>query len=78
VIEKKLTEQFRLFTEYVGDYPQGANPSQLWNSGAVYHVNRTEQVDFHIAFGLDHNAPGYVVGVGYSFRIDGVFAHAPR
>jgi Putative MetA-pathway of phenol degradation len=73
VLEKKLTDQFSLFTEYVGDYPQGGSPSQLWNSGAVYHIDRTQQVDFRIAFGLNHNAPSYIVGVGYSFRIDGLF-----
>jgi Putative MetA-pathway of phenol degradation len=73
VLEKKLTDQFSLFTEYVGDYPQGGSPSQLWNSGAVYHIDRTRQVDFHIAYGLSHSAPSYVVGVGYSFRVDGLF-----
>jgi len=78
VLEKKLAEQLSLFTEYVGDYPQGGSPSQLWNSGAVYHVDRTQQVDFHIAFGLNHNAPTYIVGVGYSFRIDGLFGPVPR
>lgn len=77
-IEKKLTDKFSLFTEYVGDYPQGGSPSQLWNSGAVYHVDRTQQVDFHIAYGLNHNAPTYLVGVGYSFRIDGLFAAPPK
>jgi len=78
VLEKKLNEQLSLFTEYVGDYPQGGSPSQLWNSGAVYHVDRTQQVDFHIALGLNHNAPSYVVGVGYSFRLDGLFTYSPR
>jgi len=78
VLEKKLTEPLSLFTEYVGDYPQGGSPSQLWNSGAIYHINRTQQVDFHIAFGLNHNAPDYVVGVGYSFRVDGLFGEATR
>jgi hypothetical protein len=78
VLEKKLTEQFNLFTEYVGDYPEGAGPSLLLNSGAVYHMNRTQQVDLHIAFGLNHNAPAYIVGVGYSFRFDGLFASHPR
>jgi len=78
VLEKKLAEQFSVFTEYVGDYPQGGNPSQLWNSGAVYHVDRTQQVDFHIAFGLNRNAPTYIVGVGYSFRVDGLFGPVPR
>jgi hypothetical protein len=77
-VEKKLTGQFSLFTEYVGDYPQGGTPSQLWNSGAVYHVDRTQQVDFHIAFGLNHNTPSYIVGVGYSLRIDGLFGGLPR
>jgi hypothetical protein len=78
VLEKKLNAQLSLFTEYVGEYPQGDSPSHLWNSGAVYHINRTQQVDFHIAFGLNHNAPDYVVGVGYSFRIDGLFRETAR
>jgi len=78
VLERKLTEQFNLFTEYVSDYSKGAGPSLLINSGAVYHMNRTQQVDFHIAFGLNHNAPNYIVGVGYSFRLDGLFATYPR
>jgi len=73
----QLTEQLSLFTEYVGDYPDGAGPSLLLNSGAVYHMNRTEQIDFRIAFGLNHNAPSYIVGVGYSFRFDGLFASHP-
>ena len=77
-LEKKLTERFSVFTEYVGDYADGAGPSLLLNSGAVYHMNRTEQVDFRIAFGLNHNAPSYVVGMGYSFRFDGLFAGASR
>jgi Putative MetA-pathway of phenol degradation len=78
VLEKKLTEQFSVFTEYVGDYPEGAGPSLLLNSGAMYRLNRTQQVDFHIAFGLNHNAPSYIVGVGYSFRLDGLFASHPK
>ena len=72
-LEKKLTERFSLFTEYVGDYPQGAAPSQLWNSGGVLHLTKTQQIDFHFAIGLNHNAPSYIVGLGYSFRVDGLF-----
>jgi hypothetical protein len=73
VIEKKLAANFSVFTEYVGDYPQGGSPSQLWNSGGIYHLDKTHQVDFHVAVGLNHNAPSYIVGLGYSFRIDGLF-----
>jgi len=78
VIEKKLTDKLSLFTEYVGDYPEGAVPSQLINSGEVYFLSRTQTVDFHLAFGLNHNSPTYVVGVGYSFRFEGLFAAQPR
>ena len=73
VVEKKLTEKFALFAEYVGDFPDGAGPSYLLNSGGTYHLTRTQQLDFHFAVGLNHNAPSNIVGVGYSFRIDGLF-----
>jgi Putative MetA-pathway of phenol degradation len=62
----------------VGDYPEGGGPSLLLNSGVAYHLDRTQQVDFRIAFGLNHNAPSYVVGVGYSWRLDGLFAERSR
>jgi Putative MetA-pathway of phenol degradation len=77
-IEKKVTEKASLFVEYVGDYLGNASPSQLLNSGGSYHLTPTQQLDFHVAFGLNHNAPSYIVGVGYSFRIDGLFAGQPR
>jgi hypothetical protein len=78
VIEKKVTEKASLFVEYVGDYPENSSPSQLFNSGGSYRLSQTQQVDFHVAFGLNHNAPSYIVGVGYSFRIDGLFADRIR
>ncbi len=78
VIEKKMTEKASLFVEYVGDYLENSSPSQLFNSGGLYRLSPTQQVDFHVAFGLIHNAPSYIVGVGYSFGIDGLFAGKPR
>jgi hypothetical protein len=39
----------------------------------VYRLSKTQQVDFHVAIGLNRNAPDYIVGIGYSFRIDGSF-----
>jgi hypothetical protein len=77
-IEKKVTARASLFVEYVGDYPENAGSSQLLNSGGLYRLSPTQQVDFHVAFGLNHNAPSYIVGVGYSFRIDGLFADRLR
>lgn len=73
VIEKKLTELISMFTEYVGDYPGGARPTQLINSGGVYRITPTQQLDLHVAFGLNRNSPNYIVGLGYSFRVDGLF-----
>jgi hypothetical protein len=31
-------------------------------------------VDFHVAVGLNHNAPSYIVGIGYSVRFDELFS----
>jgi hypothetical protein len=73
VIEKKVTERASLFVEYVGDYPENGSPAQLLNSGGVYRLTPNQQVDFHVALGLNHNAPSYIVGVGYSVRFDELF-----
>jgi hypothetical protein len=73
VIEKKINEQTGLFVEYAGYYPDHGSPSQLFNSGAIYRLTRTEQIDFHLGVGLNHNAPDYVFGIGYSFRLDRLF-----
>jgi hypothetical protein len=77
-VEKKVTEKSSLFVEYVGDYPENGGSSLQLNSGGLYRLSPTQQVDFHIAFGLNHNAPSYIVGVGYSFRFDGLFASTSR
>ncbi len=74
VIEKKVTERASLFVEYVGDYPENGSPAQLLNSGGVYRLTPNQQVDFHVALGLNHNAPSYIVGVGYSVRFDELFS----
>jgi hypothetical protein len=74
VIEKKVTERASLFVEYVGDYPENGGSTQLLNFGGLYRVSPNQQVDFHLALGLNHNAPSYTVGVGYSVRFDGLFS----
>jgi hypothetical protein len=70
VVEKTVTERASLFVEYVGDYPANGSPAQLVNSGGLYHLTPDQQVDFHVALGLNRNAPSYIVGVGYSVRFD--------
>jgi hypothetical protein len=74
VIEKEVTERASLFVEYVGDYPESGGPAQLLNSGGLYRLSPNQQLDFHVALGLNHNAPSYIVGVGYSVRFDELFS----
>src|ERR1700726_3109700 len=57
VLEKQLTEEFSVFTEYVGDFPEGAGPSLLLNSGAVYRMTRNHRANWTLASGLNHTPP---------------------
>lgn len=75
VIEKEFDERAFLFVEYVGTFPTIGRNSQLINSGGGYHIDDRHQIDFHVGIGLDRNAPNYIFGVGYSFRLDG-FLHS--
>ncbi|HMA72412.1 MAG TPA: transporter [Xanthobacteraceae bacterium] len=73
VIEKEFGERYFLFAEYVGDFPLNGPPGALFNSGGGYRITNTQQIDFHVAFGLNRNSPNYIFGIGYSFRLDGLF-----
>jgi hypothetical protein len=59
-----------VFVEYVGDFPVNGGASHLINSGSGYRITETQQINFHVAFGLNREAPTYVFGIGYSFRLD--------
>jgi Putative MetA-pathway of phenol degradation len=73
VIEKELIECSFLFVDYVGDYPIHGGTSHLFNSGGGYRITHNQQIDFHLGFGLNRNAPVYIFGLGYSFRVDRLF-----
>jgi Putative MetA-pathway of phenol degradation len=73
VIEKEFGERYFVFAEYVGDFPLHGGPGALFNSGGGYRITDTQQIDFHVGFGLNRNSPDYVFGIGYSFRLDGLF-----
>jgi hypothetical protein len=77
VIERSFGERAFLFAEYVGEFPSVGANSQLFNSGGGYRITDKQQIDFHIGIGLNRSAPAYILGVGYSFRIDGLFASIP-
>ncbi|MEH2491546.1 transporter [Bradyrhizobium sp. AZCC 2230] len=78
VLERKVSEKLALFAEYVSDTPSRGASTALFNVGGGYLLNRTEQLDFHLAFGLNRNSPDYIIGVGYSYRWDNVLGTATR
>lgn len=77
-VERKISERTGVFVEYVGDYPSTGNATNMINMGGEYLVTPTQQLDFHIAFGLGGDAPTYIIGIGYSFRFDGLFRLAGK
>jgi len=72
-LERDLGPTRDLFVEYVGDYPNHARPSQILDGGGSWRVTRLQQIDFHVGFGLNSSSPDHFFGVGYSFRLDGLF-----
>jgi len=73
VLERKFGEKAGVFIEWIGDFPSAATARHLLNSGTIYRLSKTEQVDFHIGAGLNKEAPSLVVGLGYSYRFDRLF-----
>ncbi|WJR77399.1 transporter [Bradyrhizobium sp. NP1] len=78
VIEKRLNERMSVFAEYVSDVPSRGAPIALLNVGGGYLLSRTQQIDFHVAFGLNRNSPDYIIGVGYSYRWDNLWKASTR
>jgi hypothetical protein len=72
-LERKIGAHADLFVEYVGDYPDHSASQFMLNSGGAYRFTHTQQLDFHVAVGLNNSAPHYIFGLGYSFRFDGWF-----
>jgi hypothetical protein len=62
VIDREVGKRAFLFVEYVGDYHVHGGPSYLFNSGGGYRLTDTQQIDFHVAIGLNDNAPTYIFG----------------
>ena len=74
VLERAVGRRGDLFAEYIGDYTSQATASQILDVGGGWHITSKQMLDFHIGVGLTRNSPRRYVGVGYSLRIDGLFA----
>jgi hypothetical protein len=64
VIEKKVGEHADLFMEYFGEFFDRGGSSYMINSGGSYRLTPTQQIDLHLGFGLNRNAPNYFFGFG--------------
>jgi len=73
LFERAFAERAFIFIEYVGDYRVHGGPALLLNVGGGYRITPVQQIDFHVGIGLNDNAPTYVLGVGYSVRVDNLF-----
>lgn len=72
-ITRNLLPTLGSFVEYVGDYPNHAQASQVIDAGATLRVARLQQVDFRFGLGLNRASPDHFVGIGYSIRLDHLF-----
>ncbi len=75
-LERELGANADLFVEYVGDYNH-QHPSQLIDSGGAWRFSKTQQLDFHVGFGLNRNSVDHYFGIGYSLRFDGLLGNSP-
>ena len=73
VVEKTLTEKISVFTEYIGDYPEGGSPSQLLNSGGLFHLTHNQQLDFTLQLGLTTMHRATLWGWAIRFELTGSF-----
>lgn len=61
------------FVEYSGFYPTTGKTTQFVQTGALFVPTPRQQFDVRIAAGLNKVSPDFLVGFGYSFRVDGLF-----
>lgn len=72
-LEKEITPRADIFVEYQSFLGDGAanNSIQL---GGGYKLRPNHRFDFFVVAGLSRAAPSWAVGVGYSFRLDGLWS----
>jgi len=68
-----FTNKLSGFAEYGGFIPTSGKSSHYIQGGALYLLTKRQQVDVRVAMGLNKQASDFLVGFGYSFRIDNLF-----
>jgi hypothetical protein len=55
-LEREFGSSADLFVEYVGDYDHQP-PAQLVDAGGAWRFTTTQQIDFHVGFGVNRSSP---------------------
>lgn len=74
MLTRALGSRASAFVEYAGFFQQNSHaPGQsIAHFGGVYKISKHNQVDIQWGFGMSKTAPAAFVGVGYSYRFDGL------
>jgi hypothetical protein len=71
-LEREFGSHGDVFMEYAAEYDH-RRPSQLLDGGGAWRLTKRQQLDFHVGFGLNRSTVDHYFGIGYSFRLDGLF-----
>jgi Putative MetA-pathway of phenol degradation len=74
-LESEFGSSADMFVEYVGDY-EHERPGQLTDGDGAWRFTKTQQLDFHVSFGLNSSSVDHYFGIGYSIRLDSLFGAA--
>jgi len=74
VLEREIIKPIDVFVEYAGDYSHNRTSRQIVHFGTSYRSAAKSQIDFHFGFGLSSGSPSRFFAVGYSFRLDHLWA----
>lgn len=72
-IEREIGTWANVLVEYAANYPRHARPTDLFDGAVLWRVTSRQQLDLHAGFGINRPTPDHFFGLGYSFRLDGLF-----
>jgi len=72
LLDRQLTGPWDVFVEYAGTFPERGGPQNLIHFGTALKIAKQHQLDFHAGVGLSSAAPDHFIGIGYSFRFEGL------
>jgi hypothetical protein len=72
VLNRQLTGPWSAFAEYAGDFSQRGGPRDLLHFGTALTISPQQQLDFHAGVGSLAGTTYYLLGFGYSFRIQAI------